>query len=76
LAAVAKSSSDHAPVPVKVPLKLRLKAWWDGCDVIVHQREGQGEPAPPPAPRRVISYRDPERPWQTARAKLACMLWG
>lgn len=63
-------------MPVKVPLKLRLKAWWDGCDVVVHQREGQAEPAAPPAPRRVIGYRDPDRPWQTPRAKLACMLWG
>jgi ubiquinone/menaquinone biosynthesis C-methylase UbiE len=58
-----------------VPFKLRLKAWWQGCDVVVHARGAQGK-ADEPARRQVIGYRDPERPWQTARAKLACMLWG
>jgi cyclopropane fatty-acyl-phospholipid synthase-like methyltransferase len=76
LAVAVKSKSDPAPVPLKVPLKLRLKAWWEGCDVIVHQREAEAAPMAAPLPRRVIDYRDPDRPWQTPRAKLACMLWG
>ena len=72
MAVAAKSKPDRP----HVPLKLRLKAWWEGCDVIVHQREAQANRASEPPPRKLISYRDPDRPWQTARAKIACMLWG
>lgn len=59
----------------RVPFKLRLKAWWEGCDVIVHRRKP--DPAAIETPeRKVIGYRDPERPWETPRVKLAQMLWG
>jgi SAM-dependent methyltransferase len=59
----------------RVPIKLRLKAWWDGCDVIVHQRKAKPAAIETPT-RAVIGYRDPERPWETPRVKLAQMLWG
>lgn len=59
----------------RLPLRLRLKAWWDGCDLIL--RQAQPEAPPVEAPRRaVIGYRDPERPWETPRVKLAQLLWG
>ncbi len=64
------------PERAHVPFKTRLRAWWEGAEVVVHQREGQAETAAPPPPRTVIGYRDPERPWQTARAKIESMLWG
>jgi ubiquinone/menaquinone biosynthesis C-methylase UbiE len=70
--AAAKIKSDRPPVPFKT----RLKAWWQGADVVVHQRGGQSERAARPRPRPVIGYRDPERPWQTPRAKIFGMLWG
>lgn len=59
----------------RVPLGIRLKAWWEGCDVIVRQR-ARAAPAVVTPERRVIGYRDPERPWETPRVKLAQMLWG
>lgn len=58
----------------RVPLLLRLKAWWDGSDVVVHaRRSGTGDAAPT---RQVIGEPDPNRPWETPRVLLAQMLWG
>ncbi len=69
--------SSAKPKPrTHVPLKLRLKAWWDGCDVVVHARDGGEEPQAQTPARQVVGFRDPDKPWQTAKAKLACMLWG
>ena len=59
-----------------MPFKLRLKAWWDGCDVIVHRRQGAPPAAIETPERKVIGYRDPARPWESPRVKLAQMLWG
>lgn len=71
MAAATKTRAERA----HVPLKLRLKAWWEGADVIIRQRE-EAAPAPSSKPRPVIGYHDPERPWQTPRAKIFAMLWG
>lgn len=67
------------PCPPRPPLKLRLKGWWEGFDVVVHGRppeDKKPEPAPAAPPRRVIGVSDPDRPWQTARTKINAMLWG
>lgn len=58
-----------------VPFSLRLKAWWDGSEVIVRQKKAPAAAIHTPE-RQVMGYRDPERPWETPRVKLAQMLWG
>lgn len=58
----------------RLPLGTRLKAWWSGYDVVVHQRKAAEAVAAPP--RVVLGERDPARPWQTTRVLLAQMLWG
>lgn len=73
MAAAAKKPDRPRP-----PLKLRLKGWWEGFDV-VHGRSPEDrtpEPAPAAPERRVIGIADPDRPWQTARTKVNAMLWG
>lgn len=61
----------------RVPLRLRLKAWWDGCDLVVHEVDEPAAAAAIETPARTtIGYRDPDRPWETPRVKLAQMLWG
>lgn len=73
MTAAAKIKSDRA----RVPFKTRLQAWWQGADVVVHRHEGRPESAAPSSrPRPVIGYHDPDRPWQTPRAKVLGMLWG
>lgn len=59
-----------------VPLRLRLKAWWNGCDVIL-RRQHRAAPAPSETPaRRIIGARDLKRSWETPRVQLAQLLWG
>lgn len=70
MSAAAKIKPDRS----QVPFKLRLQAWWQGADVVVRRREGR--PKAGPRPRPVIGHHDPERPWQTPRAKVFGMLWG
>ncbi len=63
------------PERPRVPLSLRIKAWWDGSEVIVRQKKKPAAAIDTPA-RQVVGYRDPQRPWETPRVKLAQMLWG
>ena len=56
----------------KVPIGLRLKAWWDGYDLEVRQRLAAQEPA---AAHEVRYERDPLA-WETPRIELAQQLWG
>lgn len=68
-----KSSGDRA----HVPFKLRLKAWWDGNDIVVRAAAKSRRSRAIETPlRKTVGYRDPERPWETPRVKLAQMLWG
>lgn len=69
------ASASPKPGQARVPLSLRLKAWWDGSEVIV-RRKHQPAAAVDTPQRPVVGYRDPERPWETPRVKLAQMLWG
>ena len=59
----------------RVPLLLRLKAWWDGCDVVIHPREAVKAGVATPM-RPALGEYDPKRPWETPRVLLAQMLWG
>lgn len=67
----AKSDSQ----PVKLPLKMRLKAWWDGEELVVRQKPQQGEAAAdaaageaPPAEAGPL--------WSPERIALAQEVWG
>jgi SAM-dependent methyltransferase len=67
----------------RVPIGLRLKAWWRGDQIVVHGRPESApaaaptEPAPISAARsKVVGYRDPARPWETPKVVLAQGLWG
>lgn len=56
----------------KVPLGLRLKAWWDGYDIEVRRRLVAEEAAPSHA----VRYEREALAWETARVELAQELWG
>lgn len=68
-------AANFKPVPHRIPFGLRLKAWWSGYDVVLHQRQAANAGKEAPA-RPVIGARDPALPWQTPRVILAQMLWG
>jgi len=69
----APSLVRSGPASAKIPLGLRLKAWWDGSDLILRRREGgAGEDDAPP----VGGERDPTLVWQTARVRLLQEVWG
>lgn len=70
--------------PVKVPLGLRIKAWWEGYSAAQLQaalREKMGQP-PPPAPIKVApAVRAQENelpidPWNNERIDVAQLIWG
>jgi cyclopropane fatty-acyl-phospholipid synthase-like methyltransferase len=70
-ASVARSAGAHSG---RVPLKLRLKAWWEGSDVVV---QAQDKPAAlPKQPRQAVGFRDPARPWETSKSLVLQALWG
>lgn len=56
----------------KVPLGLRLKAWWDGYDLEVRRRLAAEEPLP----GHEVRYEREPLAWETARVELAQELWG
>lgn len=62
--------------PPRVPLRLRLKAWWEGSDLVVHQREAASSAVPNRPARPIVGKLDPARPWETRRIILSQMLWG
>lgn len=70
------SATRLTAAPSGVPLRLRLKAWWNGCDVVMHRRHRATPDANATPARRVIGARDPARPWETPRVQLAQLLWG
>lgn len=59
---------------VRVPMKLRLKAWWEGNDVVVRVQDKPA--AAPKPPREGKGFRDPARPWETPKTLLHQALWG
>ncbi|HLB79542.1 MAG TPA: methyltransferase domain-containing protein [Dongiaceae bacterium] len=74
----ARGSARSGSASERIPLGLRLKAWWDGNDLVLKRREpdaGAGAGADDDAPR-VVGYRDPARPWETARVRLLQEVWG
>lgn len=62
------------PARAKIPVNLRLKAWWDGNELVLKARAGEAPPAP--EPRKVVGYRDPARPWETPRVQMLQAIWG
>lgn len=56
----------------KVPLGMRLKAWWDGYDLEVRRRLVAQEAAP----RHEVRYERERLAWETPRIDLAQKLWG
>src|SRR5690606_36765044 len=59
---------------LRVPLLTRLKAWWNGSEIVLRRIESERKLAAPA--RQVIGAPDPNRPWETPRVVLAQMLWG
>jgi len=62
------------PARAKLPVGLRLKAWWDGNELVLKARAGEAPPEP--EPRKVVGYRDPARPWETHRIRMLQAVWG
>lgn len=56
----------------KLPLGMRLKAWWDGYDLEVHRRIVAAEAAP----GHEVRYERERLAWETPRIELAQQLWG
>jgi SAM-dependent methyltransferase len=59
-------------LPGKVPLGMRLKAWWDGYDLEVRRRLVAEEAAP----GHEVRYERERLAWETPRIDLAQELWG
>lgn len=64
-------NSQRKKAPGKLPLGLRLKAWWEGYDLEVHRRLKAEEAA-----AHEVRYQRERLAWETPRIELAQRLWG
>jgi SAM-dependent methyltransferase len=60
----------------KIPLRLRVKAWWEGYDLELHQRELEKKPIVSAEKRHKVRYEGPDKEWETARIALMQTVWG
>lgn len=58
----------------RIPISMRLKAWWQGYDLRLKERPFEVPDEEPPAHN--ITYEREKMPWETARIELAQALWG
>lgn len=75
LPGILGNSLTRAPL-VWTAFRGRFEAWWEGREFVAGAADEptpDGESAPG---RKVIGYRDPARPWETARVLLLQRLWG
>ena len=63
----------------RLPLSLRLKAWWNGQDVTVRSKAASSESARPPqlaAAGHEVRYAPGKPGWETDRIELFQQIWG
>lgn len=69
---IADNSQRKTKAAGKLPLGIRLKAWWDGYDLEVHRRLV----AEQAVPAHAVRYERERLAWETPRIELAQQLWG
>lgn len=68
----------------KIPLRTRLKVWWEGYDLndvkqrikAAEQAKARAKPAPAPPPAAPIDEILPVEPWDDRRIEIAQYIWG
>ncbi len=60
---------------VKIPMRWRIKAWWEGYELELHQKQLEGKPTDADK-THVVRYVRPEMRWETARIALVQKVWG
>ena len=70
---VANTTGSHS---AKIPIRWRLKAWWEGYDLELHQKESEGTPLDSGEAHHKVRYERPEMRWETARIALVQEVWG
>ena len=68
------ASEGRAPASVKIPLRLRLKAWWNGHEITV--KEASAATAEAPAFDRGSTAAAPFLRWNDAHLRVAQAIWG
>ena len=68
------ASEGRAPASVKIPLRLRLKAWWNGHEIRV--KEPSAAAADSPAFERGSAEADPFLRWNETHLRVAQAVWG
>ena len=66
------ASEGPAPASVKIPLRLRLKAWWNGHEIRVKESDA----AATPAFGRGSAEADPFLRWSEPHLRIAQAIWG
>lgn len=70
--AIADNSQRKLKAAGKLPLGMRLKAWWDGYDLEVHRRLVADDTKA----GHEVRYERERLAWETPRIELAQQLWG
>ena len=71
----ADTKTSAGPQRVKIPFRLRFKAWWEGAEVVV--RERQEADAGPAAPdEEPLPYEISDKYWNAGRIALVQEVWG
>jgi ubiquinone/menaquinone biosynthesis C-methylase UbiE len=60
----------------KIPLRLRVKAWWEGHDLELRRRELEKKPILTADKHHKVRYEGPDKEWETARIALMQEVWG
>ncbi len=73
---LANSKSSPAAQDDKDPFSLRdrLKAWWEGYDLL--DTPAAPAPAAEPETNQVVHYEPPKQHWETSRVTLVQQVWG
>lgn len=78
-ARMAQEQPESDPKDVKLPLKLRLKAWWDGDELVVRRKQAEAAgTAGAPGTEGPEAEEEGEKPplWTPERIALAQEVWG